>query len=174
VNGTQLLIVARTIATFEGCEKLGADGLYHPYLDPIGIPTIGFGEVCGGGQPGMTYAECISSMLHKMQTIYAPPVLKVLPGFLEREHSLRLAACVSWCWNLGEIAWASSGMRRHLVAGNFEAAAANCRLWVNAGGRPLPGLVKRRKIEAQMLLTDFSIDAYNALPLVRLDLNIGE
>ena len=39
------LDIAKGIATFEGGRS--ADGLFHPYQDPVGVWTIGYGHTAG-------------------------------------------------------------------------------------------------------------------------------
>lgn len=57
----------------------------------------------------------------------------------------------SFAFNLGVGALQGSTLRRRVNAGDWPAAQRELMKWVRGGGRVLPGLVKRRAIEAQML-----------------------
>lgn len=56
-------------------------------------------------------------------------------------------ALVSFAFNLGEGALAQSTLLRLLNAGDYAGAAAQFDRWNKAGGRVLPGLVRRRAAE---------------------------
>ena len=59
-------------------------------------------------------------------------------------------ALVSFAYNLGGGALASSSLRRILNRGNYPGAERQFKRWVFAGGRKLRGLVKRRAAEAEL------------------------
>jgi lysozyme len=56
-------------------------------------------------------------------------------------------ALVDFVFNLGAGRLAGSTLLRMLNAGNTTGAGQHLLLWVNAGGKPQPGLVTRRKAE---------------------------
>jgi len=57
---------------------------------------------------------------------------------------------VDFTYNLGAGKLASSTLLIKLNAGDYAGAAREFDKWVMAGGKPLPGLVKRRAAERQM------------------------
>lgn len=59
-------------------------------------------------------------------------------------------ALVSWTYNIGTGAAAKSTLIRLHRAGEYTAAANEFAKWVRAGGRVLPGLVRRREAEADL------------------------
>jgi lysozyme len=59
---------------------------------------------------------------------------------------------VSFHFNLGGGWMKSSGLAKAIDQGNFTEAAAIMKKYVNADGKRLEGLVKRRKVEAELLL----------------------
>jgi lysozyme len=66
----------------------------------------------------------------------------------------RHAAMVSFAYNAGGSAYCRSTMVRMLNAGDISGACDELIKWVNAGGKRLPGLVKRRTEERIMCLSD--------------------
>jgi len=58
-------------------------------------------------------------------------------------------AYVSFAYNVGVGAYCNSGLVRALrqTPPDYTAACDNMLLWTRAGGRELPGLVKRRREE---------------------------
>ena len=124
------------------------EGLYlNAYLCPAGVPTIGYGHTEG---------------VKMGQTITAPQAEDFLAGDLagaaadvDRLVTVALnddqrGALASFVFNLGAGNLASSTLLRKLNAGDYAGAAAEFGKWVNAGGRKLDGLVKRRAAEADL------------------------
>ncbi|HDR9274201.1 TPA: lysozyme [Burkholderia vietnamiensis] len=120
--------------------------------DPIGIVTA-----CNGDTKDVklwqrfTPEEC-RTRLEQRLIEHAEPVLKCTPTL--KGHPYQLAAAVSFAYNVGPRAYCASTTARRFNAGDFRGA---CRAmnesdsgrpqWVTAGGRVLPGLVKRRADE---------------------------
>lgn len=59
----------------------------------------------------------------------------------------------SFTFNVGTGAFRSSTLLKRLNAGDYQGAASEFGKWVKAGGKVLPGLVRRRKEEAALFLT---------------------
>ncbi|MBU9573490.1 glycoside hydrolase family protein [Burkholderia multivorans] len=83
---------------------------------------------------------------------HADSVLKCAPRL--KDHTYQLPAAVSFAYNVGAGAYWGSTTAKHFNAGDWKGAcralneADNGRpQWVTAGGRVLPGLVKRRAEE---------------------------
>ena len=62
------------------------------------------------------------------------------------------AACLSFIYNTGRGAFASSTMLKHLKKGNITAASKELDKWVYDNGIVVGGLVKRRSQEKQLML----------------------
>jgi len=62
-------------------------------------------------------------------------------------------ALVSFVFNLGSSNFRLSTLLRKLNAGDYTSAAAELLRWVNAGGKKLPGLVRRREAEKALFET---------------------
>lgn len=62
------------------------------------------------------------------------------------------AACLSFIYNTGRCAFASSTMLKHLKRGNIVAASKEFDKWVHVNGIVVDGLVKRRSQEKRLML----------------------
>lgn len=128
----------------------------EPYLCPAGVPTIGIGStVYPDGRrvtmqdPPITKARAVELCMYHLRQRCLPAVLQFCPGVDTPE---RAAALLSWCYNVGEGRLERSGLRIAVNARNWQGAAVELKKWNRGGGKVLPGLVKRRELEAQMLL----------------------
>jgi GH24 family phage-related lysozyme (muramidase) len=138
------------IKQFEGCAKLRPDGCFEAYPDPGtgGDPwTIGWGATGAGIGPGTvwTEAEC-DARLEADLARYAAEVARALGDAPTTQH--QFDALVSFHYNTGAIARAT--LTTLHKASDFAGAAAEFGKWVNAGGRRLAGLVRRREAEAAL------------------------
>lgn len=123
------------------------------YRDVAGVWTIGAGltAACGVIVPkaGMVITQAQADRLLKeaLESKYIPAVLKRM-GRNQSQHVIDGA--VSFHFNTGAIAKAS--WVAQFLRGNFAGAREKLRLWRKAGGKVVPGLVKRREIEADMII----------------------
>ena len=136
---------AALIRQFEGCRLTA-------YRCPAGIWTIGYGHTAGVKAGDTWTQEQAYRALEQDLETYRKAVLIACPS-LER-YPNRLAACISLAYNIGTGAFASSSVARHINKGDYRAAADAFLLWVNAGGKKLEGLVKRRQAEQAIFLKD--------------------
>lgn len=138
------------VKPFEGLARL-VRGMVYPYRCPANYPTQGFGlRVASMDVPPITPAEAEARLARVLpryvsQTILLCPVL-VLP-----EHEDKLAAIADFCFNLGPAALAASTLRKKINRRDWTGAQRELAKWVHGGGKVLPGLVKRRAIEAALL-----------------------
>jgi lysozyme len=63
----------------------------------------------------------------------------------------QLAALADFAYNLGVTRLAGSTLLKKINAGDRQAAKLEIEKWVWGGGRVLPGLIARRKAEAELL-----------------------
>lgn len=138
------------IQRFEGCARARSDGRYEAYPDPGtgGAPwTIGWGATGRGIGPGTvwTRAECDDRLARDLER-FARDVARAI-GSASTTQS-QFDALVSFHYNTGAIAKATL-TKRH-KAGDHAGAAAEFGKWVHAGGKRLPGLVRRRMAEAEL------------------------
>ncbi|TCJ38194.1 lysozyme [Parafrankia sp. BMG5.11] len=155
IGGEPLTIGARgveLIRQFEGCAKVRPDGLVQAYPDPGtgGAPwTIGWGATGPDIKPDTvwTRAECDA----RLDADIARHAADVWAAIGQAPTSqAQFDALVSFHFNTGAIARATLTKRHN--AGERAAAAAEFARWNRAGGRVLPGLVRRRAAEAALYL----------------------
>jgi lysozyme len=117
------------------------------YKDPIGIVTActGHTKTAVLGRP-YTKAECEDLLVTDL-IAHAEGVKKCITAPLT---SYQLAASVSFAFNVGVSKFCKSGIARKFNAQNYSGACEDFTKWVYAGGKVLPGLVKRREIEKDM------------------------
>ncbi|WP_175698475.1 lysozyme [Burkholderia ambifaria] len=152
VGAAAAALLFSMVPKFEGLELVARP-------DPIGIITA-----CNGDTKDVhvgqrfTPDEC-RARLEQRLIEHAEPVLKCTPGLKGRTY--QLAAAVSFAYNVGEGAYCGSTTAKRFNAGDWKGAcralneADNGRpQWVTAGGRVLPGLVKRRAEERALCERD--------------------
>lgn len=130
------------IKSLEGC-KLQA------YQDAAGVWTIGYGHtynVRAGDRISQQYAdmllqEDIENVERQLMALNDP-----LVGDWSKEQ---MDAVVCFVFNVGIRRWQSSTLRRCIMQRKPEKSIrAEWLRWVYAGGKKLPGLIKRRKWES--------------------------
>lgn len=142
LGGGALTIAVVVTGHFEGLRTAA-------YLDPVGIPTICYGSTSGVrlGQR-KTVAECdalLKGELRQYQAAVDRAIRQPMPA-------TRRAALTSFAYNVGVGAFQRSSVARRLNAGDVQGGCDALRRWVYAGGRELPGLVKRREAERELCL----------------------
>ncbi|ALX12058.1 glycosyl hydrolase [Burkholderia cepacia JBK9] len=152
VGAAAAALLFSMVPKFEGLELVARP-------DPIGIITACNGDTkdVRAGQR-FTPAEC-RVRLEQRLIEHAEPVLKCTPVL--KGHTYQLAAAVSFAYNVGAGAYCGSTTAKRFNAGDWKGAcralneADNGRQqWVTAGGRVLPGLVKRRAEERALCERD--------------------
>lgn len=140
----------KLIQQFEGCEKDRPDGTFEAYPDPGtgGDPwTIGWGSTGPGIKKGTvwTQKECDDRFVTDMQR-YANDVSKAIGSAPTTQN--QFDALVSFHYNTGAIA--SATLTKRHKEGKFADAKKEFGRWINAGGRPMNGLIRRRAAEADL------------------------
>jgi lysozyme len=130
------------IKTFEGCKLFA-------YRDSVGVPTIGYGHV-KGVKMGMSITQKQAEEFLKSDI---KPVERLLNGMGINYTQNQFDALTSWIFNLGEGNFKKSTMYKNIVARKSDIEITDQMVkWVNAGGKPLAGLKRRRVAEANMFL----------------------
>jgi len=159
-----------TIELIKQYEGLG-DGkpqtsAIDPYLDPVGIWTIGWGHaiVYQGRMLRGTADQATVNQLYPGGITEAQAEALLSGDLMNTGRDVSAAVTVplndnefgaltSFTFNLGIGNLKSSTLLKKLNAGDRAGAADEFGKWVNAGGKPLPGLVKRRAAERALFLT---------------------
>lgn len=143
------------------CKRF--EGLFlKPYLCPAGVPTIGYGATYYEDgrrvtldDPPITVARAEELLLWELRKVSAPAVMRLCPELfawsVTQGQWRAFCAIVDFTFNLGSGRLQTSTLRRKLRALDWEAAKEQLMLWVRGGGRVLPGLVKRRQAESDLL-----------------------
>jgi lysozyme len=127
-----------------------------PYLCPAGVATIGYGttrymtgESVSLSDTPITREQAEELLEAQIRRDYLPGVLRLCPTLLLMVPALN--AIVDFTYNLGVGNLQTSTLRRKINDRDWEAAKHELGRWVRGGGKVLPGLVRRRKAEAEFL-----------------------
>lgn len=116
---------------------------------PGDVPTIGFGTTAGV-QPGdrITPERALVRALTDVQQFEGALRQCVNVPLHQHEYD----AYVQFSYNVGAKAFCGSTLARKLNAADYAGACRELLRWTRAGGRELPGLIKRRKAEYQLCM----------------------
>lgn len=141
-NGIEL------ITRFEGFRS-------KPYLDPVGVATIGYGTTFypdSGKKVLMTdkpITEETARYYLKLVCInFGNEIQKYITKGINQNQ---FDALVSFSYNVGVGAFKSSTLLKRINNNpNDPDIRRQFLRWINAGGKQLPGLVRRREAEADL------------------------
>jgi lysozyme len=138
------------VKEFEGCHL-------QAYLCPAGVPTIGWGSTSINGKAvqmgqAITQAQADAQLNADLQRFYNALVQSMLAVATWPPN--RIAALVSWVYNVGIGAMQDSTLRRRIATGEDPAVvvAAELPRWNKADGRELAGLTRRRAAEVALFV----------------------
>lgn len=144
-----LPIAAELCKRFEGFSS-------QPYICPAGYPTIGYGTVYKPDgtkvtmqDPPISRETAADWLMRELELTYMAGVLKASPSLIA--NPMALAALSDFAYNLGVPRYRASTLRRRVDEQDWIGAVEELKKWVRGGGRVLPGLVRRRAAEAQLL-----------------------
>ena len=153
------------IKHFESCLKPLGNGKFAAYPDPAHgwrVPTIGWGTILyPDGQPvkrgDVITQERADALLAWEVAEKAEAVRRLVRVPVNADQ---FAALVSFAYNVGQDEDADtiaeglgdSSILKKLNAGDYKGAADEFLKWTRAGGKVLPGLVRRRKSERNLFL----------------------
>jgi|APHig2749369809_1036254.scaffolds.fasta_scaffold44464_1 lysozyme len=129
------------------------EGFYSkPYRDPIGIPTIGYGATYYPNKRKVTMQDKpitekeAFSLLVDMLRVYEDQVNRLVKKVINQNQ---FDALVSFTYNLGATNLSKSTLLKKInLNPDDPTIQQEFEKWINAGGKRLNGLVKRRKDEA--------------------------
>jgi lysozyme len=124
---------AAFIARFEGC-------VLHVHLGK-----------CNGSEPAEFKHPITRARAYQLLELDAGRVVGAIHRFVRVAlNQTQFDALCSFGFNCGVGAIQSSGVIRTLNAGNYGGVPAQLMRWVNSGGHPVPGLVRRRRAEGDL------------------------
>lgn len=133
------------IKHFEGLRLTG-------YIDPVGIPTIGYGHTGPEVKVGETISEAEADQI--LRTDLEKFATGVRNRIAVTVSNNAFAALVSFAFNTGLGNFGSSTLLKKLNAGDAKGASKEFPRWVkgtiNGKKVTLPGLVRRRKAERNL------------------------
>lgn len=139
----------------------------RPASDPIGLPTVGYGHRCqkrGCGEVQFPFPLSPATATELLRRDI-PRYTSCLASSMNSRVTLnqnQWASLASWTLNIGCDAVRSSSLVRRLNQGQDPntVAAQELPSWNTAGGRVMPGLVRRRNAEVRLFQTPSSQQAY--------------
>ena len=138
------------IKKFEGFRS-------SPYLCPAKVPTIGFGATYypNGSKVSMNDKPITEAVATDLLANMIIGYEKSVDSFCRDDiNQNQFDALVSFCYNLGSGNLKISGLLKKVNSNpNDETIKLEFMKWVKAGGRTLPGLVKRREAESILYFT---------------------
>lgn len=146
---------------FEGTGPKDKYGNFLAYLCPAGVPTIAWGltfdehgikvklgDIWNYDKAVMVKSKILDSFLDEL--------LKA-SSILENESEVRVAAILSWVYNLGIANYTLSTFRKKVDLKDWYDAATECKKWdkarVNGTLTQLKGLILRRDKEAKSIIS---------------------
>jgi lysozyme len=128
------------------------------YRDAVGVWTIGYGHTSMAGAPDVRQGLRVTDteahdILVRDVDAFARGVRALLRVSLTPSQ---FSALVSFAFNVGLGGLKRSSVLDAVNTRNFEAVPRRLNLWTKAGGRVLPGLLRRRAAEGELFMSDNS------------------
>lgn len=138
------------IRAFEGFRA-------DPYLDAVGVPTIGYGSTYypDGQRVRLTDPPISEPEARRlMQATLAEFEDGIADALQVEVTQSQFDALVCWAFNIGVSAAQNSTLMKKLNSGDYFGAADQFLRWNKAGGVVLRGLSRRRAAERALFLED--------------------
>ena len=119
------------------------------YKDAVGVPTVGYGETKGVTMKSKTTPDRALVQLLSSANRHADNIRQCITVPLYQHE---FDAYVSLAYNIGAKNFCRSTLVKKLNAKDYKGACNEIRRWNKAGGKVLPGLVKRRETEYRMCM----------------------
>ncbi|NML16099.1 lysozyme [Azohydromonas caseinilytica] len=128
-----------------------------PYRCPAGIPTIGYGSTRYADGRAVSLSDPPISEARACDILRT--TLKEYENAVTRYVTVPLNqnqfdALVDFAYNAGAQNLRTSTLLRRLNAEDYVGAAQEFGRWIYGGGKVLPGLVRRRKLEKELFLKE--------------------
>lgn len=144
IGAAAAALVVSTVAFYEGKVN-------RTYVDPVGVLTSCYGHTGPELRKGQVFTD--EQCLAQLQTdlVKHAAALECIKRPLTDGQR---AAFVSFAFNVGNSAFCGSTLVRKANSGDIYGACAELSRWTYAGGKQLPGLVKRRTAERKLCEQD--------------------
>ncbi len=121
------------------------------YKDSAGLPTIGHGHLIlphefHSFKNGITTAKAIELLKADIKVVEKAVSRLIIPSINQNQFD----ALTSFTFNLGSGTLQRSTLRAKVNRQEHDLVPAEFLRWVYAGGRKVPGLIKRRIAEAEL------------------------
>ena len=133
------------------------EGLRLQAYPDAGAWAIGWGSTTIGGKvvregQSITQAQADAQLDADLKRFHEA-LVRAIPAVSSWQPN-RIAALLSWTYNLGVGAMQNSTLRKRILAGEDPAVvvAAELPRWNKSGGTPLAGLTRRRKAEVELFV----------------------
>lgn len=155
----------KLIQSFEGLPDGNPKTVkLDPYLDPVGIWTIGWGHAMRDAEgnflrgeanrqaatemypDGITRREALTLLRDDVRSV----VFAIRKAVTTKINENQMAALISFTFNVGIGNLKSSTLLKHVNQGEFGSAAKEFAKWNKSGGKVLKGLIRRRKAESEL------------------------
>lgn len=143
-SGQAAFIALQKLRVFEGLRLA-------PYLCPAGKWTIGYGHVIQAGERHLMAGidEPMAEKLLLNDLAWAMYAARDVGRVLTDWQAAALACLI---FNIGLEAWKKSKIRRLVVAGKMQEAAAQFAAWSKINGVLNAGLLARRSVERSIFV----------------------
>ncbi len=142
----------KLIESFEGLFLTA----YHGAADRPGLLSLGYGHTDAAGPPTVTAGMTITK--EQADAILCTDLSKVeadVESLVKVPlNDNQFAALVSFAFNCGSTALKNSSLLRKLNAGDYDSVPESLMAWVNANGKRVQGLVRRRVAEGELWSRD--------------------
>lgn len=123
------------------------------YSDVVGVWTIGYGTTRVNGSKVVQGMKCTEQEAEQYVFDELTPVAQRVTDMVKVPvNQNQFDALCDFCYNLGTGSLHESTLLKKLNAGDYDGAANEFAKWNQAGGKVLPGLVKRRELERQLFI----------------------
>lgn len=144
IGATAVTLVIPVVTYYEGKVN-------RTYVDPVGVLTSCYGHTGPELKPGQTFTD------EQCDDMLAADLLKhaaALDCIKTPMTDGQKAAFLSFAFNVGNQAFCRSTLAKKANQGDMMGACAELSRWTLAGGKELPGLVRRRAAEQAMCERD--------------------
>jgi lysozyme len=127
-----------------------------PYLCPANYWTIGYGSTFDATGKRITeHSRYVTKkeadeLLHADLARFLAETIRMSPSLASQQPG-RVAAILDFVYNLGPGRYRASTLRKRVDAGLWQDVPTELRKWVFGGGKRLPGLIRRREAEIQLI-----------------------